>query len=100
MHTCVLSHFSHVQLFVTPWTVARQAPLSMEFSRKLEWLDIPSPGDLPDLGVEPESLTSLVLTGGFFTTGATWEAQYNVIYNVYLSLFFFKELIQGEIFHE
>ena len=33
-HVCVLSRFSHVGLFVIPWTVARQAPLSMEFSRQ------------------------------------------------------------------
>ena len=45
--------------FVTPWTVARQAPLSMEFSRQEYWsgLPFPFPGDLPDLGVEPASPT-------------------------------------------
>ena len=36
----MLSHFNHVQLFVTPWTVAHQAPLSMEFPRKMEWVAI------------------------------------------------------------
>ena len=41
--TCVLSHFSHVQLFVTPWTVARQAPLSMGFSRQEYWSGLPCP---------------------------------------------------------
>ena len=48
---------SHVQLSVTPWTVARQAPLSMEFSRQDYWsgLPFPSPGDLPDPGIEPGS---------------------------------------------
>ena len=48
---------SHVQLFVTPWTVAHQAPLSMEFSRQEYWsgLPFPSPGDLPDPGVKPKS---------------------------------------------
>ena len=42
---------------VTPWTVARQAPLSMEFSRQQYWsgLPFPSPGDLPNLGIEPRS---------------------------------------------
>ena len=42
---------------VTPWTVACQAPLSMEFSRQEYWSEspFPSPGDLPDLGIEPES---------------------------------------------
>ena len=56
--SCVLSHCSHVQLFATPWTIARQAPLSMEFSRQEYWsgLPFPSPGKLPDPGMEPESL--------------------------------------------
>ena len=48
---------SHVQLFVTPWTVAHQAPLSMGFSRQEYWsgLPFPSPRDLPDPGIEPRS---------------------------------------------
>ena len=52
---CTLSHFSRVQLFVTPWTVAHQAPLSMGFSARLEYwggLPCPPPGDLPDPGTE------------------------------------------------
>ena len=40
---CVLSCFSHVWLFATPWTIARQAPLSMEFSRKEYWNRLPGP---------------------------------------------------------
>ena len=46
---CVLTHFSHVQLFVTLWTVACQAPLSMGVSRQEYWsgLTCPPPGDLP-----------------------------------------------------
>ena len=53
----LLSHFSHVQLFVTPWTVVHQAPLSMGFSRQEYWsgLPFPSPGELPDPGIEPRS---------------------------------------------
>ena len=53
-YACVLSRFNCVQLFVTPWTVARQAPLSMGFFRQEYWsgLPCPSPGDLPDPGVE------------------------------------------------
>ena len=49
--------FSHVQLVVTPSAVAYQAPPSMGFSRKEYWsaLSLPSPGDLPDPGVKPES---------------------------------------------
>ena len=50
---------SRVQLFSTPWTVAYQAPLSMEFSRQEYWcrLPFPSPGDLPDPGIEHGSPT-------------------------------------------
>ena len=79
MHVCILisiSHFgtcnlcvlslSRVQLFATPWTVAHQAPLSMEFSRQEYWrgLPFPSPGDLPDPGIEP---VSPALQARFFT---------------------------------
>ena len=74
---CVLSRFSHVQLFTTLWTGAHQVPLSMEFFRQEYWgglLGAP-PGDLPDPGVEPVSFTSPALAGGFFTTSATQEAQ-------------------------
>ena len=48
---------SHVRLFATPWTVAYQAPPSMRFSRQEYWsgLPFPSPGDLPDLGIEAGS---------------------------------------------
>ena len=50
---------SRVQLFVTPWTISYQAPLSMGFSRQECWsgLPLPSPGDLPDPGIEPRSPT-------------------------------------------
>ena len=67
---------SHVRLFATPWTVASQAPLSMEVSRQEYWngLPFPSPGDLLDPGIELVSLVSPALTGGFLTAGATWEA--------------------------
>ena len=52
-----LNHLVKLCLFATPWTVARQAPLSMGFSRQEYWggLPFPSPGDLPDPGVEPRS---------------------------------------------
>ena len=57
---CVLSHFSHVRLFATPWTVAHQAPLSLGFSRQEYWhgLPFPPPGNLLDPGIKPMSLTS------------------------------------------
>ena len=53
----MLSHFSRVWLFVTWWTVAYQAPLSMEFSRQEDWggLPCPPPGDLSDPRIEPAS---------------------------------------------
>ena len=72
----MLSHFICVQLFVTIWTVAHPASLSMGFSRQeyCSGLSCPPSGDLPDPRIEPESLTSPVLAGRFFTTSATWEA--------------------------
>ena len=65
--------FSHVQLFETPRTVALGAPLSMGFSRQEYWSGLlgPPPGDLPNPGVKPASLTSPALAAGFFTTRAT-----------------------------
>ena len=55
--------------------VARQAPLSMGFTRQEYWsgLPYPPPGNLPHPGTEPASLTSPTLAAGFFTTSATWE---------------------------
>ena len=75
MSTCS-SRFSQVRLFVTLWTVACQAPLSMRFPRQEYWsvLPCPSPGDLPDPGIEPMSLESPALAGRLFTTSAAWEA--------------------------
>ena len=77
VHTCVcVSVLSRVQVFATPQTVAHQAPLSMGFPRQEYWsvLPFPPPGDLPDPGIEPSSLVSPALVGGFFTNCATWEA--------------------------
>ena len=72
MRMCMFSRFSCVPLFVTLWTVAFQAPLSMGFSRQEYWSGLlcPPPGDLPDPGME----TMSPLTGRFFTTSTTWEA--------------------------
>ena len=62
-----------IQLFVTPWTVAHKAPLSLGFSRQEYWSELlcPSPGDLPYPGVEPLSLMSPALAGRFFTSSTT-----------------------------
>ena len=62
-HVRRVSHFSHVRLFATLWTVACQAPLSMRFSRREYWSGLscpppgylPDPGDLPDPRIEPTS---------------------------------------------
>ena len=56
----MLSHFSWIQLFLTLWTVAHQAPLSMGFFRQEYWsgLPCPPPGDLPDPGIEPATLAA------------------------------------------
>ena len=69
-----MHRFSRVQLCATPWTVARQAPLSKGFSRQEHWSGLPwsPPGDLPDPRTEPMSLMSPALAGGFYTTSATW----------------------------
>ena len=64
----MLSHFSHTQHFVTAiWTVACQAPLSRGFSRQEYWSELP--GDFPNPGIEPVSLTSPTVAGRLFTTG-------------------------------
>ena len=69
----ILSHFSRVQLFVTLGTIARQASLSMGFSRHEYWSELPChpPGDLPKPGIEPAFPTSSALVGGFFTPSAS-----------------------------
>ena len=71
LHVCCC-----VWLFATPWTAARQAPLSMEFSRQEHWggLPFPTPGDLPGPGIEP---TTPALAGGFFTTVPPGRPQEN-----------------------
>ena len=74
-HLCAQT-FSHVHIFVTPQPVAHQAPLSMWFPRPEYWggFPFPPPGDLSNPGMEPESLMSPALAGGFFITGTIWEA--------------------------
>ena len=61
----------------TSLTIARQAPLSMEFSRQEYWsgLPFPSPGDLPNPGIKTASLVSLALADRYFYHCATWETQ-------------------------
>ena len=78
-HVCV-QLLSHVQLSVTPWTVAHQAPLSMGFSRREygSGLPFPSPGHLPNPGTKPVSHASPALAGGFLTTASAGKPQLTV----------------------
>ena len=71
--------------FATPWTIANQAPLSMKFSRQEDCsrLPFPSPGDLPDPGVEPVSLVLPAWTGRLFNHSSTWEEN-NLIWRLTL----------------
>ena len=64
-HVC-----AHVRLFATTWTKAHQIPLSMGFSRKEQpsWVSFPTPGDLPNPGIQPASPVFPALAGGFFFT--------------------------------
>ena len=74
---CVYVLIHYIRLFVIPWTVAHQAPLSIGFSRQEYWsgLACSLPGALPHLGTEPASFTSPALSGRFFTASTTtWEA--------------------------
>ena len=77
MYACMLSH---VPFFVTPRTVVCQAPLSVEFFRQEYWSGVPFPslGDLPNPGIEPMSLTSSALAGGFFTTAPPGKPMYHL----------------------
>ena len=77
VHACMPSNFNCVWLFATLGTGARQAPLSLGFSRQEYWsgLPCPPPKDLHDPGIESSSPTSYALADGFFTTSAIWEAQ-------------------------
>ena len=75
IYTYVLSHFNHVQVCVTLWTVAHQAPLSMEFPGKNTGVGCHAllQGIFPTQGLNPHPM-SLTLAGRFFTTSTTWEA--------------------------
>ena len=76
----LLSHFSRVQFFATPQTIACQSPLSMGFSGQEYWggLPCPPPEDFLNPGVEPAFLTYPALASRFFTTGVTFR-QYQLI---------------------
>ena len=81
---CMLSHFGHVQLFGTPRAVAYQAHMSMGFSGQeyQSGLPCPPPGDLPNPGFEPASLTSPTLAGRFFNSSTTWATTVVVVQSI------------------
>ena len=83
---------SHVRLFVSPWTVAYQAPLSMAFSRQEYWsgLPFPPPEDLPDPGIEPMSPVTPAQGGTFFITVPPGKPQLQII----------PDSISGAVFEE
>ena len=92
---CVLSCFSRVLLCATLWTVAHQTPLSMGIlhARILGWVAISSSGDLSHPGIEPTSIASPALVGGFFTISAAWEALVKIIPLSICATWFFLFLI-------
>ena len=80
----VLSRFSCVRLFATPWAVCSLPDFSVHgISREEYWSGLPFPpqGYLPDPGIKPAPLKSPALAGGFSTTGVTWEARYKYMCN-------------------
>ena len=93
LHVCKLNRFSHVWLCATLWTLAPQAPLSMEFSRQEYWNGLPwsPPGALPHPGIEPVSLMSPALADGFFTASATWEARVASLSSSFMQIIWSKE---------
>ena len=87
IYICVCAQsLSRVWLFVTPRTVAHQAPLSIGFLSQEYWNGLPflPPGDLPDPGIEPASLASPALAGVFFTTAPPGKPIYHVCVCVYV----------------
>ena len=73
LYSCMLNCFSCVWLFVTPWTIARQAPPSMEFSRQEYWSGLPCPPP-GDLSKPRDQAQASHIAGRFFIIWATWEA--------------------------
>ena len=89
LFAAAVESLSCVQLFATSRTVALQAPLSMGFPRQEGWsgLPFPSPGDLPDPGIEP---MSPALAGGFLTTEPPGKPLYSYTYNLFSRVHIFS----------
>ena len=86
VYICICSVMSDSE---TSWTAAHEAPVSTGFHRQEYWSGLPFPtsGDLPHPGIEPESLASLALAGGFFTTASPGKPVYIYIHT-YIYFFF------------
>ena len=86
---------SGVWLFATPWTVACQVSLSMEFPRQeyLSGLPCPPPGDLPDAGIKPKSPVSPALVGVFFISEPLGKPTYSRVYMLVPNLYFIPPLL-------
>ena len=106
---CCARLLSHVRLFVTPWTAARQAPLSLGFSRQEYWsgLPCPPPGDLPNPGIEPRSPALQVdslpteLPGKPIIHNKTRKSsQENACLRLYQELQSWNSLIQSTVFRK
>ena len=85
IHQHVHACFSHIQSFVSLWTVACQTLLSVGFPRQESWspLSCPPSRDLPDPEIKPASLGSSASAGAFFTTSTTWEAKsINILFSL------------------
>ena len=82
-----LQIYSVMSDFVSLWTIARQSPLSMEFSRQEYWSEVPfpPPGGLLDPGIKPMSLAFLALAGEFFTTITPGNPDISVLSPKYFS---------------
>ena len=94
---------SYGRLFVTPWTVARQAPLSMEFSKQEYWRGLPfaPPGDHNDPGIKPSSSASPSLADRFFINCTNWEVPLNLLQILGLHKFsthFFMDVQECRVF--
>ena len=84
---CLIVQVCAARLFVTPRPTACRAPLSMGFPRKEcgNRLPFPSPGNLPEPGIQPQSLMSPALAGGFFTTAPPEKCRLQSYIQLYLN---------------
>ena len=96
MHACRVSCFSLVLLFVTLWTVAHQVSLSMGIlqARILEWVPCPPPGDFPNPGIEPRSLTLQADSLPFELSGKPMNTRVGSL-SLLQGIFLTQELNQG-----